>query len=115
MCESDRNGFLQSFTSCRSSSRQKWEGAGGGRIFDVTKITPVSYVLSKEEDGEDYEVELDPGEEVSRSIVDQPTQLTPIFMILYLYLSVVFRDKYHSCKYEKHRQHCRLSICIFFG
>ena len=68
----------------------------------------MSYVLSKEEDGEDYEVELDPGEEVSRTIVDYPTQLTPIFMILYWYLSVVFHDKYHSCKYEKHSR----EICL---
>ena len=33
--------------------------------------------------------------------VDCPTQLTPIFILWYLYLSVVFRDKYQSYKYEK--------------
>ena len=34
-------------------------------------------------------------------LTDCPTQLTIIFMILYLYLSVVFHDKYQSSKYEK--------------
>ena len=34
-------------------------------------------------------------------VVDCPTQLTLIFTILYMYLSVVFHNKYQSCKYEK--------------
>ena len=34
--------------------------------------------------------------------VDCPTQLTLIFILWYLYLSVVFHDKYESYKYEKY-------------
>ena len=37
-----------------------------------------------------------------QDVVDCPTQLTLIFMILYLYLPVVFLDKCHSHKYEKY-------------
>ena len=39
--------------------------------------------------------------QTSSPLVDCPTQLTLIFMILHLYLSV-FHDKYQSYKYEKH-------------
>ena len=35
------------------------------------------------------------------TIVDCPTQLTLIFILWYLYLSVVFHDKYQSYKCEK--------------
>ena len=37
-------------------------------------------------------------------LVDCPTQLTLIFILWYLYLSVVFHDKYQSYKYEKIQQ-----------
>ena len=37
-------------------------------------------------------------------VVDCPTQLTLIFILWYLYLSVVFHDKYQSYKYEKIQQ-----------
>ena len=42
------------------------------------------------------------------NVVDCPTQLTLIFMILYLYLPVVFYDKYQICNYEKHSRETRM-------
>ena len=40
--------------------------------------------------------------EARREIEVSPTQLVLVFIILFLYLSVVFHYKYQSCKYEKH-------------
>ena len=37
-------------------------------------------------------------------VLDCPTQLTLISMLWYLYLSVVFHDKYQGYKYEKIQQ-----------
>ena len=60
-------------------------------------------------------------------LVDCPTQLTLIFMILIFvfvsFMTNMFHDKYQICKYEKTqqgnllgcgRQHFRLSICFDF-
>ena len=35
------------------------------------------------------------------TLVDCPTQLTLIFILWYLYLSVVFHNQYQSYKYER--------------
>ena len=41
-------------------------------------------------------------------VVDCPTQLTLIFILWYLYLSVVFHDKYQSYKYDQSYPHYML-------
>ena len=43
-------------------------------------------------------------------LVDCPTQLTLIFILWYLYLPVVFHDKYQSYKYEREKKYSR-EIC----
>ena len=43
-------------------------------------------------------------------VVDCPTQLTLIFILWYLYVSLVFHDKYQSYKYEKIQQGNRQAL-----
>ena len=50
--------------------------------------------------------------EARREIEVSPTQLVLVFMILFLYLSVVFHHKYRSCKYEKHSREIEVRPCL---